>query len=78
MWQIKYIYLHLQETSGHQTRQDTVFLWEAPTLKVIRLFDDLTKVTLRDSFRNLHFRILKTWLLNLGANLQEEVQYANA
>ena len=38
------LYLHLQKTSGNQTRKDGDLIWEVFKLKVTWHFDNVTKV----------------------------------
>ena len=66
----------MQETYGHQTKQGAILLWEAPTTWP---FNYVTNTPSRDNFKNLYLFLSPVlWLLNLGANLRQEVQHANA
>ena len=62
------LYLHLQETHGHQTRQGVVLLWKVTTLKATWPFDYVTSVTWRNKLKKLYFLFhkiygYKTWVL---------------
>ena len=66
--QIKYIkyklntlYLHLQKTCEHKTRQGADLQWEAPTFKAAWPFDHVTNVRLLDNLKNLYFHYHKTY-----------------
>ena len=67
------LYLHLQKTNKHHTRQGSDLQWEASILKATWPFDYVTNVRPRNNFKNLYFHYHKsygqeTWL---GANLAE-------
>ena len=70
------LYLHLQETCGHQTRQGVVLLWEAPTHKATWPFDQRDVTRQFEKFKLPLSQDLE--LLKLGSYLWEEVQHANA
>ena len=40
---VRSLYLHLQKTHGHQTRQGTGLPWETPNLRAAWPFDHMTK-----------------------------------
>ena len=66
----------MQETYGHHTMQGRVLLWEAPALRAILTLWLLDQSDVMWQFEKLIWKDL--CLLNLGANLLEEVQNAHA
>ena len=73
------LYLHMHETYGHQTNQGAILLWEVLTLKPhdpLITWPTRRHVTISKSLYFFLSPVL--WLLNLGANLRQEVQHANA
>ena len=55
------LYLHLQNTRGHQTKQGADLQWEAPILKFKWLFDHVTNVMSLDNLKILYFHYRKTY-----------------
>ena len=54
------LYLHLQKTHEHQTRQGAGLQSETPILKVILPFDHVTNSSSLDNFKNLYFHYYKS------------------
>ena len=78
-YKLNTLYLHLQGTYRHQTRQGAVLLKKTCTnLSHITLWlYDQRKVVWQ--FEKFIFPLSQNlWLLNLGANLREQIHHANA
>ena len=54
------LYLHLQKPHKHQTRPGGDLLWQAPTLKVTRLFDQVKSAWSPDNLKKLILLAIKS------------------
>ena len=59
-WQIT-LYLHLQKTHGHQTRQGGDLSWEASTIKAFWPSYHVTNVRSNGSLKNLYLDFHKSF-----------------
>ena len=55
------LYIRLQESHGYQTGQDADLQLEAPILKVIWSFDQVTRVKSPEKLKILYFHHHKTY-----------------
>ena len=66
IFKLNTLYLHLQKTHGHQTRQGTDLSWEAPILKAKWPFGHSSNVRSHNNLKDLQLQFQELWPLNLA------------